>query len=216
MERSLILPLSIAAALHAGVLFGFHRGPVPVVAKAVPSVLLKPIEMPPPDKDVDEVLPPSEEKATKSTAELVPRSPEPPTAPDPTRIEMKPVPPVINDGPIKDLKNVTFDPTAAIDRSGNIISAINLDNPPRARVRISPPYPVEAVHTGLSGKVLVEFVVDETGHVLDPRIVSSTNPAFDETTLRTLPRWRFEPGKKNGRAVRFRMALPLEFNLSEN
>ncbi len=214
MDRSLIIPLSIAAALHAGVLFGFKRGVVPAVAH-VKSTWIE-IHAPPPVEDPPEEEKTSEQKDPTLSAALVPRSVEPVTPPDPTRMEIPPVPAVDADPRLKDLKNVDFRPINVSRSDGNVFDPTMLDNTPRARVQIAPPYPFDAKHSGLSGKVLVEFIVDETGHVLNPHIVESTNAAFDETTLRTIVKWRFEPGKKNGRAVRFRMALPLEFNLNDN
>jgi protein TonB len=58
---------------------------------------------------------------------------------------------------------------------------------------------------------MVEFVVDEAGHVLDPHVLRSSNPLFEAPTLRAVAKWRFEPGRKDGRVVRFRMAVPVEF-----
>jgi protein TonB len=215
MDRSLILPLSIAAALHAGVLFGFNRGKPPVVKPAIVPVVeivaptLKDDEPPPED-------PIPQDKSAPPDAPQVQRSPEPPATPNPADFVMKPVPAVDSKEQIASLSHVDFTAGQRIGEGVEIFRPGMLDNPPRARVQISPPYPPEARRLGLNGKVLVEFLVDETGRVLDPRIVSSSNPVFDETTVRTVTRWRFEPGKKGGRAVRFRMALPLEFNLNDN
>jgi protein TonB len=56
--------------------------------------------------------------------------------------------------------------------------------------------------------------VDETGVALMPRITDSTEPVCDESARRAVPRWRFEPGRKDGRGVRFRMAVPGAFSRS--
>jgi len=55
MDRSLLIPISIAAALHAGVLFGFHRGAVPKAAKVVSTVLLKDFNIRPDEPEPEEV-----------------------------------------------------------------------------------------------------------------------------------------------------------------
>jgi protein TonB len=62
---------------------------------------------------------------------------------------------------------------------------------------------------------VVEFGVDEGGRVYDPRVVRSSDALFDEPTLEAVRQWRFEPGRRNGRIVRFRMMLPVEFHLDQ-
>jgi protein TonB len=100
-------------------------------------------------------------------------------------------------------------------RFGDVVSSIHLDNTPRARFQASPVYPFEARRTGTPGEVHVEFVVDERGRVTDPRVVHSSNRMFDESTLRAVAKWQFEPGRRHGKPVKFRMTVPVMFNLDE-
>jgi protein TonB len=58
-------------------------------------------------------------------------------------------------------------------------------------------------------------VVDERGRVIDPRIVRSSERVFEESTLRAISKWQFEPGRRQGKVVRFRMTVPVMFNLHE-
>jgi periplasmic protein TonB len=88
-----------------------------------------------------------------------------------------------------------------------------LDNPPRIRVQVSPTYPSDARGSGLTGQVLVEFLVDEHGQVQDPHVIKASDQRFEAPTLRAVGRWRFEPGTKQGRPVRFRMSVPVVFHL---
>ncbi len=94
---------------------------------------------------------------------------------------------------------------------GSIIPSTALDNLPRTRAQLAPAYPDEARRNGRAGEVLVEFIVDENGRVLDPHVMHSNDPIFDAPTLRAVAKWRFEPGRKNGRVVRFRMAVPVAY-----
>ncbi|MGH7959039.1 MAG: energy transducer TonB, partial [Opitutaceae bacterium] len=64
--------------------------------------------------------------------------------------------------------------------------------------------------------VHVDFMVDERGHVVDPRIVRSSNRLFEEPTLRAVSKWKFEPGRRHGKVVTFRMMVPVMFNLNED
>jgi TonB family protein len=99
--------------------------------------------------------------------------------------------------------------------TGDIVPAGLLDNPPRARLQVSPVYPGKEKIEGIIGTVQVEFIVDETGAVRNPQIVSSTNRAFEEPTLRAVERWRFVPGRRLGQVISFRMRVPVLFNLND-
>ncbi len=94
-----------------------------------------------------------------------------------------------------------------------VLTAGALDKTPRTKMRVAPMYPNDARGTGLTGEVLVEFVVDEAGRVLRPRVVRSTDARFEAPTLRAVEKWRFEPGTRHGVPVRFRMAVPVVFSL---
>ena len=61
------------------------------------------------------------------------------------------------------------------------------------------------------GKVNVIFIVDENGRVADARVRSSSDPVFEDPALKAVQKWKFEPGKRGGRAVRFRMLAPITF-----
>lgn len=56
--------------------------------------------------------------------------------------------------------------------------------------------------------------VDETGAVLRRWTTVSTEPVFHASTLRLVARWRFEPGREDGRGGRCRRAGPVGFSLS--
>jgi protein TonB len=73
-------------------------------------------------------------------------------------------------------------------------------------------YPAESFRRGLSGQVVVQFVVDEQGRVLEPRVVKSTDADFNAEALRLvwlMPWWT--PGRQEQQAVRVRCTLPISF-----
>lgn len=221
MERHFALPVAIAAAIHAGLLFGFRTSSAARHPDPEHRTTREHFELPPvvqlQTRD-DETTPDS--SAAKGSSEI-----ERPTLPDPPAIE-RPDGPVMAAPPPRPTSatpGIKFDlsPPGLINGSENGAGIIrrlagirDLDNPPRARLQASPLYPFEAKRTGREGMVTVEFTVDEGGVVLEPRVVSSTDRIFDEATLRAVAKWRFEPGRRSGRIVRFRMALPVVFNLS--
>lgn len=73
-------------------------------------------------------------------------------------------------------------------------------------------YPSDAEKDGIGGKVIVRFVVNSKGKVVDPEIVQSVYPSLDKEALRVislLPKW--EPGKQGGKNVNVKFALPISF-----
>jgi len=96
-----------------------------------------------------------------------------------------------------------------------VVSITDLDNTPRTRYQPAPAYPSRAKMDGLTGSVEVSFVVNEFGEVRNVRVIASSDPVFVEETIKAVSRWRFEPGRKEGRPVAFRMRQPLSFNLDE-
>ena len=83
----------------------------------------------------------------------------------------------------------------------------------RARVQPAPEYPYELRVRGIEGTVWVEFLVDESGRVYNPVVLRATAPGFEEAVLRAVTKWRFEPGLKKGRPVRYRVSIPVVFSL---
>lgn len=74
-------------------------------------------------------------------------------------------------------------------------------------------YPDSLYGSGISGRVLVEFVVDTTGNVEKPTvgIVSSSHPAFAQAALDALRTASFRPAIRNGLPVRQIVQLPFIF-----
>ncbi len=77
-------------------------------------------------------------------------------------------------------------------------------------------YPEAAREQGIEGRVIVSFVVDETGRVRDARVVRGVHEALDQAVLQALQEVRFKPAQKDGLPVAVRMALPVVFQLGEN
>lgn len=92
---------------------------------------------------------------------------------------------------------------------------IGADVPPRPIQREPPEYPLQLRAKGVQGKVRVGFIVDSEGNVRSPTILSSSHRDFEAPVLAAIAHWRFEPGKKNGRAVNTRASIDIPFTLSE-
>lgn len=75
-------------------------------------------------------------------------------------------------------------------------------------------YPEEASKKGISGNVILKFVVTEKGDIEDVQVVRKVNPLLDKEAIRVvkgMPKWK--PGKQNGRAVKTMYNLPVRFVL---
>ena len=102
--------------------------------------------------------------------------------------------------------------TAAAEAATDQIFALaDLDQAPRAVFQPPPEYPAALRKQKLDGTVHVLFMVDKTGRVESPIVQRSTNPAFEPAALQAVKRWRFDPGKRNGEPVVFRMRVPITF-----
>src|SRR5690606_25539428 len=74
--------------------------------------------------------------------------------------------------------------------------------------------PDEARAQGLSGRVLVSFVVDAEGRVAEAAVLRGAHPLLDAAALDAVRQARFEPGRRGGVPVAIRMVLPISFALS--
>ena len=75
-------------------------------------------------------------------------------------------------------------------------------------------YPEDCKKKGTEGRVIVQFVVDKDGSVMDAKVVRSIDPLLDKEALRVInlmPKWK--PGKNQGEAVRIRYTIPVTFKL---
>lgn len=92
-----------------------------------------------------------------------------------------------------------------------IFSLSDLDQKPRVVYQPAPIYPPELARKSMQGTVYVLFIVDKTGRTRELKVQKSTHPAFNEPALRAVKQWKFEPGKRKGQAVQFRMRVPITF-----
>ena len=77
-------------------------------------------------------------------------------------------------------------------------------------------YPESAVKNKIQGKVIVRFVVNETGEVDKIQVVRSLQAECDKEAIRViklLP--KFIPGKQNGKNTKVLYTLPITFKLEE-
>ena len=76
-------------------------------------------------------------------------------------------------------------------------------------------YPAICRENNIQGRVLVSFVVNKDGAIVDPEVVKSVNPSLDKEAVRVIskmPNWK--PGSQRGKPVRVKYTVPVNFRLN--
>jgi protein TonB len=84
---------------------------------------------------------------------------------------------------------------------------------PRAIYTPEPEFSEEARKAKYQGVVVVTIIVGTDGHVHSPRVVRSLGMGLDEKAIEGVKTWKFDPSKKDGRAVAVEMNVEVAFNL---
>ena len=74
-------------------------------------------------------------------------------------------------------------------------------------------YPDIIRRAEIEGKVIIEFIVDKNGNVVDMKIIQSVNDKLDEIALNAVKDLKFTPGKQRGKPVKVKMKIPINFRL---
>jgi TonB family protein len=78
-------------------------------------------------------------------------------------------------------------------------------------------YPTEAVEKRIQGTVIIRFVVNASGKVINPEILRGVDTSLDKAGLavvKSLPNWI--PAEQNGKKVSVYYTLPIRFKLDES
>jgi protein TonB len=73
-------------------------------------------------------------------------------------------------------------------------------------------YPVQAVKQKIHGAVLLSFVVNKTGEVVDIKVEKGVHPLLDNEAMKavkSLPRW--QPGLRHGRPIAIQLIIRINF-----
>lgn len=94
-----------------------------------------------------------------------------------------------------------------------------VENPPVliggiAAVQSQIMYPPLALKAGIEGRVIVQFVIDKNGQVLNPTVVRGIGGGCDEEAVRAVLKAKFQPGLQRGRPVAVRYTLPITFRIN--
>jgi protein TonB len=181
------------------------RPPAPPMTKDFP--------MPPPDADETRDMPDS--AAARAPAPDTPPLPQQPDIPRPeapgpfTQAAEPPVPYTVDSSVIRNIgqpggsgHHRVWDPSA-------------LDQLPTVRYQAKPQYPYDLRKDGITGEVVVDFIVDPEGRVRNASVIRSTNRDFEGPALDAVSRWRFHAGSRGGVPVFTHMVVPIEFRFED-
>jgi protein TonB len=133
------------------------------------------------------------------------------TAPQPPAARLEAVPvPQVPQGP-----NQASIPTPAFNAATvEVFDISRLDHQPVPVFMARPYYPFAMRRAGVSGEVLVDFIVDREGYVRNAFAARSSQREFELPAIQAVRQWRFRPGMVAGRAVYTHMQVPIMFSIN--
>ena len=92
------------------------------------------------------------------------------------------------------------------------VRVAQLPEPPRKVADARPIYPDVARAARVEGTVILEAVLDTTGHVTQVRVIRSV-PLLDQAAVDAVRQWRYAPSMYGGRPVSVLMTITVRFTL---
>lgn len=217
MNKDLIIGIVVSLALHATFLGAFNRKAAKVTGPVVKEEAVVQFEMPP----IDEEKPDEVQELNDTPVENIMAPPSLVDLPSvvPVNAFTQPIQPPPPPGLQANKGAITIPvtkPGANFGRGiSNLFNIGDLDQQPVARVRQAPTYPYDMRRAGINGTVVVEFIINTEGDVIQTQVVRSSHREFEMPALQAVQKWKFKPGKKGGRVVNVRASQLLEFNATE-
>jgi len=215
MRRDLIIGTLISLAIHTGLAFS-GKAPPPKKRAAEDTKTIALMEMP--KVDPDEPEPQESDEKPPTPADFAP----PMLADVPSLVTENSIVQQIAPPPPEGLRpnsavfTIPENRNVGLGSGVKIFDASSLDTQPAPISQPEPVFPFEMKRAGIPGDVVVEFIVDTNGNVLNPVIVRSSQREFEANAISAVNKWRFKPGKKGGRSVVTRMSVEITFKLNDN
>ena len=108
-------------------------------------------------------------------------------------------------------KQPETDNEQATQASAQVIQEVT----PLYKINPPPAYPRLARRRGLEGLVLINVLIDITGHVVDLKLTqSSGHTILDKAALKSVKNWNFTPGNKGNTPLEMWVTVPVHFKLT--
>lgn len=108
--------------------------------------------------------------------------------------------------------------TATGGGSDSQVTPLNVDEgreilvqSPQPLVYIRPFYPLSKRMEGIEGQVVLQFIIDRLGRVVNPTVSASTVPEFNEYAVAAARNWRFLPALAEGNPIDLEVSYPVDF-----
>ena len=214
MRRDLIIGLIVSLAIHGGVAWMgelLRPGKKNHTTQEKEQVIQ--IEMPKID--------PEEPEKVESDEAPTPLDIQPPMQQDvPQLVQVdsfvQPIQPPPPEG-LKPMTGMIVIPSGnrGLGKGIQVFDISKLDKVPSAKFQQSPQYPFEMRRAGVTGEVVVDFIVDTEGNVKNAYAARSTQREFEAAAVQAVNKWKFNIGKVGGRPVNFHMQVPISFSLTD-
>lgn len=79
--------------------------------------------------------------------------------------------------------------------------------------RVEPAYPPTMLRARMNGWVVLQCIIDKTGHIRDVSVVHSSFSAFEQPAIDAVQRWVFSPGTLRGEPVDVIFELTVKFEV---
>lgn len=112
----------------------------------------------------------------------------------------------------KETKTVTQ--TVTRSTRGTYMSYVRVDEIPRPKSSLKPPYPEAAKSAGVEGEVILELYIDEQGIVRKVKLIKGIGFGCDKAAIRKVKATRFYPAKMGNKPVAVRMRQIIEFKFT--
>ncbi len=88
---------------------------------------------------------------------------------------------------------------------------------PTVAVQVPPIYPEEARKKGIQGDVHVQILVGKDGLVKEATVIKNETGSKDleKSALNAVYKWKFDPGKHEGKPVEVNVIVPIKFKLED-
>jgi TonB family protein len=205
----------LAAALHGAVIFGAVKVTgKPADQEAPRRVDLIQVAFHSPDPEPETSAPEQSELAAAPSLDAFLTPP----------VDVPPAIPLLVPGPAIDLASLRRSTTAAdllratapVRSSGLVLASGDVDEPAAVIRQPSPRYPPVLQQAGFEGRVMLEFIIDTTGHP-EPaslRVIERSRDGFDAAALETIEHSLFRPARVGGRPVRQRTLQWVVFRIA--
>jgi protein TonB len=99
------------------------------------------------------------------------------------------------------------------DLAARVIPLKNADSPPKQIRAVAPAYTAIMTEHAAEGRVSAQMLIDERGEVAAVKILRDIGYDSARATREALKQYRFEPARKNGKAVAVWITMSVTFNL---